>query len=295
MSTTSTSTTNTTTQREPFEPVSDESRAVARAILSTLSPGAAACVLVALAGLARAIVDAFDIMREGGPMAEGLARQTLGAAVDAFDALSDGQRDAGVAAFAVSAAWWFSTPAEVCASFWRNEHARASVTSQSRGAAVEAAALRVMLASGALTSAPAVVRLPLPAGVERVQHRGVMYVSDRDPIAREPLRAILRDVARKVSERGDLEGANAELAVVLAGVNAGDGVLADLVALASMLCDQCSDVHESRTRERNELPADDTFDNFERADIAARLIAYVKASVRDTPRGDLAKIELEAV
>lgn len=150
MTTTSTSTTNTTTQREPFEPVSDESRAVARAILSTLSPGAAACVLVALAGLARAIVDAFDIMREGGPMAEGLARQTLGAAVDAFDALSDGQRDAGVAAFAVSAAWWFSTPAEVCASFWRGEPARASVTSQSRGAAVEAAALRVMLASGAL-------------------------------------------------------------------------------------------------------------------------------------------------
>lgn len=164
MSTTSTSTTNTTTQREPFEPVSDESRAVARAILSTLSPGAAACVLAAVAGLARVIVDAAALVQLGA-MGEGLARTAVEAAIDAFGELSDDSHDASPAASALAAAWWYSTPAEVARAFWRDDIAREHTVAQSRGAILEAERLRAELASGAFTStaAPVVVRLPMPA------------------------------------------------------------------------------------------------------------------------------------
>jgi hypothetical protein len=204
------------------EPVSEASRRIARAILSTLTPDAAACVLAALAGLASAIINAASTLRHAtGEGARAVASKALDAAsCDGFDAL-DGE-DTATAAYAVCAAWWFSTPCEVAASFWHTDDARTNVERMARGVLAEVDAMRVEVAATdpsdtvrAVEGLPfAAVRLAtgetlvnpdavrplarggeeLPEGVERVEARGRSWRKVAAPGWVAP--AVLASVAR---------------------------------------------------------------------------------------------------
>lgn len=208
----------------PIEPVSPSARRVARAILSTLTPDAAACVLCALAGLASAIINAASTLRHATGEGARLAASTMldAAAGDAFDGLTVDGEDCGVAAYAVCASWWFSTPCDVVASFWRNDGARANVEAQARGVLAEVDAMRrevsqsepsaavraveglpfpaVRLADGSTLVNPAAVRPlarggeELPEGVERVEARGRSWRKVAAPGWVAP--AVLASVAR---------------------------------------------------------------------------------------------------
>lgn len=216
MSTTSTAPAN------HVEPVSEASRRIALAILSTLTPDAAACVLAALAGLASAIVNAASTLRHAtGEGARAVASKALDvASCEGFDAL-DGEHTA-TAAYAVCAAWWFSTPCEVAASFWHTDDARTNVERMARGVLAEVDAMRlavaqndpsaavryveglpfaaVRLASGETLVNPDAVKPlaregeELPEGVERVDARGRSWRKVAAPGWVAP--AVLASVAR---------------------------------------------------------------------------------------------------
>jgi len=179
MNTTNTAPANTA------EPVSPASRRIARAILSTLTPDAAACVLATLAGLASAIINAASTLRHTtGEGATRAASMMLDAACDACE-LRD---DTGAAAFAVCGAWFFDVPRGVVASFWRDDTARENVTSQARGVVAEVEALRAApLARGGGE---------FPEGVERLDVRGVPWrlTSERATLA--PVESIREHLTR---------------------------------------------------------------------------------------------------
>lgn len=140
------------------EPVPPGARAIAIAILSTLTPDAAACVLAALAGLASAIINAASTLRHArGDVATRAASTMLDAACDACEISDDG--DAAV--FAICGAWFYDAPRGIVASFWHDEIARGNVTSQARGVAAEVDALRAAPVNAPVT-APRVIRVEAP-------------------------------------------------------------------------------------------------------------------------------------
>jgi hypothetical protein len=144
-------------------------RTVARAILSTLDTASAVFVLATLATFARTIVDAAALLRQSpGDSAEATARAMLAAALDAFDARAPGDVDPSTHTYALAAAWWFATPRDTAATFWRDDIARANVEDQARAALVDVEALRAALhpVEGESASPPSMVpliRLPMPA------------------------------------------------------------------------------------------------------------------------------------
>lgn len=150
----------------PVDLVAPSARRVARAILSTLTPDAAACVLCALAGLASAIINAASTLRHATGEGARLAASTMleAASGDAFDALRVDGEDCGTAAYAVCASWWFSTPCDVVVSFWRDDIARANVEAQARGVLAEVDAMRREVSQSEPSAAVrAVEGLPFPA------------------------------------------------------------------------------------------------------------------------------------
>lgn len=131
-----------------LSPASAPSRPLALALLATLPLTSAACVLAALATFAQGIITAAATLRQcEGKASERFARTTLEAAsADPFDSLPLANGGAaGVVARAFVASWWFSTPCDVVASFWRCEVSRRDVEAQSRGALLEVDALRAEL------------------------------------------------------------------------------------------------------------------------------------------------------
>jgi len=205
------------------EPVSETSRRIARAILSTLTPYAASSVLSALAGLAHAIIAAASTLRHAsGEPARHAASTTLDAAAcDAIDSL-DGT--ASSAAYAVCAAWWFATPCDVVASFWRSDDARANTEAQALGALAEVDVMRrevsqndpsaavryveglpfpaVRLADGSTLVNPAAVRPlarggeELPEGVARLDAGGFSWRRTSERVTDAPVENIREHLTR---------------------------------------------------------------------------------------------------
>lgn len=201
-------------------PERNPSRAIARAILSTLTPAGAAFVLATVAALARAIIDAAAMLRQGAQEEE--ARAVLGEALEAFDAPHPSGQDTTARAYALTALWWFATPRDVCGeltgAFWRNDGARESCEGSAREALedIEALATEAREASTAraarvrreLVEDVATMVCPEGGAVALAVKGAVADMAGRDAGSLEAL-ALARALGDLASERGarGMEGA----------------------------------------------------------------------------------------
>ncbi len=139
-----------TARREPImhatpEPVTRGQRVIMHAILGTLTPAFAVAVLAVLVGVARAVVDASNTLRQSdNEEAARVAKAALLASATApFDALAEGEGEADAAETAMravdalSALVWRESLIGVPHAFWRNEGARWLLETQSLGALPE--------------------------------------------------------------------------------------------------------------------------------------------------------------
>jgi len=231
---------STTTGREATTspaPERNPTRAIARAILSTLTPTGAAFVLATVAALARAIIDAAAMLRQSTQEEE--ARAVLGEALEGFDAPHP-SGDTLARGYALTALWWFATPRDVCGeltgAFWRNDGARESCEGSAREALedIEALATEAREASTAraarvrreLVEDVATMVSPEGGAAARAVKASVADMAGRDAGSVEAL-ALARALGELASERGargmegaepfaaSLEGARVALALAL--------------------------------------------------------------------------------